>query len=85
MCLNFLKNYHYQLKHPLGFKAMTKKDYILIADVIRTVYEAEHNMLLNHDTSKAIRVLAKMLTEGLARENTRFDKEKFLKACGIID
>lgn len=53
---------------------MTRKDYQLIADVIRTSYSA--------DVYKDLRWrLAMEFADALAATNPRFDRERFLKAC----
>ena len=50
---------------------MTKKDYILIAKVIK---EAKEN---------SIYYLSYKMADALKTENQRFDYRKFLDACGI--
>lgn len=54
---------------------MTKQDFELIANVILYV-----------DIEKADRwLIAVSFADRLAKENKRFDRPKFLKACGIPD
>lgn len=55
---------------------MTKKDYELIAREIK-----DGEMLGNAFETK--NTIALKLAKALQAENPRFDKEKFLKACGI--
>lgn len=57
---------------------MTKKDYILIAGSLRMTDEW---------TAKAIRrdlfiILCENLANSLQRDNPRFDRKRFLEACG---
>ena len=57
---------------------MTKKDYELIAETIRAskLNWAGNNNGLVDDISRA-------LSDTLAKENPRFNREIFLKACGV--
>ena len=58
---------------------MTKKDYILIAKVIK-----HHKQGVNSEQAKRMREsIAKELADELKNENNRFDYVKFLSACGI--
>lgn len=64
---------------------MTRKDYILIADALR---EARmHNLRDAAPGSGAywLRVAASEVARALAEDNPRFDRERFLKACGVED
>ena len=54
--------------------SMTKKDYELIANVIK-----------NHEWIKGRQDMAVEFSIALAKENTRFDYYKFFKACGISE
>jgi hypothetical protein len=53
---------------------MTRKDYILIAEVIATSW---------HANAEAKRDLAVSMAEALETDNPRFDSERFLRACGV--
>jgi hypothetical protein len=55
---------------------MTQKDYKLIA-------EAFSDHLRMHGPEVEVEALAHRLSEKLAQDNGRFDKVKFLKACGV--
>lgn len=67
---------------------MTKKDFILISATLKTRRE-----MILHDRSMEVgnRAVAVMAIDGVAREfafnlavvNERFDRAKFLKACGV--
>lgn len=63
---------------------MTKKDYELIAKTLNHAREYEGNA---PDDKKIIitllDVLADDLSEELAEDNPRFDRNRFLKACGV--
>lgn len=69
---------------------MTKKDYQLLAGRIKAEIEY-HNIYVGdakleaHALSCTIGIegLALSLAEDLARDNPRFDADKFLDACGI--
>jgi len=58
---------------------MTRKDYILIAAALaneRTPFMVEHHKY-------ALDNIALTLADALATTNPRFDRERFLKACGV--
>lgn len=61
---------------------MTKKDYVLIAKVF---YAYLANPSIEEIKKKAIRAVAKDLSEDFAKENPRFKKDLFLVACGFYD
>lgn len=54
---------------------MTRKDFILIAEVIRNLDEVLDEY--------ALEVLAENMAEALADTNTQFDQARFLTACGV--
>jgi hypothetical protein len=53
---------------------MTRKDFQLIADVIATSW---------HASADSRRDMANAMAAALAGTNDRFDREKFLAACGV--
>jgi len=55
---------------------MTKKDYELIANAIYKAVIDDGNM-------DEIRVVASHLANSLQLENNKFDRTRFLQACGI--
>lgn len=62
---------------------MTRQDYELIARVLRDTYSTAHE-----DCDEAIvqtdrAALAGAFADELAGTNERFDRERFLKACGV--
>lgn len=61
---------------------MTKKDYELIAG------EISKSVLNNEDSYQAemaLTYLARSLSTRLAEENPRFDRARFLTACGVTE
>lgn len=60
---------------------MTKKDYELIAAVITSVRDPDRRMRLGH--KHACDNIANEFARVLARTNPRFDRARFLKACGV--
>jgi hypothetical protein len=59
---------------------MTEKTYQTIAAEIRHVRDAD----LTPARTWAIESVCNALAVCFARENPRFDRDKFLKACGVI-
>jgi hypothetical protein len=57
---------------------MTKKDYELIAETI-----AHHRKQYGGRTDSVITVIIEVLAEAFAEQNERFDRVKFIKACGL--
>lgn len=59
---------------------MTRKDYKLIADAVN-----EARLLSNYVLpERAIELVAQTLATALAKDNPRFDMERFIEACGFI-
>ena len=65
---------------------MTKKDYELIASVIATNYLHSH-LWSNEDKREgaetAVECIAEDMADMLAADNLRFDRNRFLRACGL--
>ena len=59
---------------------MTKKDYELIASAIKQFKDWWN---IDSKPSKTMRLFAEEISNALASKNPRFDKQKFLKACGV--
>jgi hypothetical protein len=57
---------------------MTRKDYVMIAETVRAAFDV--GPLANTQLRD---FLARLLADGMARDNPRFDRERFLRACGI--
>ena len=67
---------------------MTKKDFELIARCVKTEHDKSSRAGWSHESeSKAWRLatesIALNLADALASGNPRFDRERFLKACGV--
>lgn len=56
---------------------MTKKDFELIANAINELFLGHKNW------SRSLEQVANKLAEKLAETNPRFNREKFLIACGV--
>lgn len=61
---------------------MTKKDYQLIAGRIK-ILKSDYDKRQQPDKSDAMVDFAYLLSLKLERENERFDRERFLVACGV--
>jgi len=59
--------------------AMSKKDYVAVARAVDRNIEDEGN----DDAYKASCRLAERLADVFAADNPRFDRAKFLAACGV--
>jgi hypothetical protein len=59
---------------------MTRKDYVLIAAALREshIYDEHEATALNQHA-----FTARCLSAALAKDNPRFDRERFLTACGV--
>ncbi len=62
---------------------MTKKDYILVAKAIKNHYETWANYYSDYEPNVKLGYLVQDLANTLARDNSRFDRQRFLTACGI--
>lgn len=58
---------------------MTKKHFEAVASAIRAEYEDTYG----EPAEEAIRSIARKLADVFASENPRFDRARFLAACGI--
>ncbi len=61
---------------------MTRKDYVLLAEAIASAYAAIPAPENPHETN-GVRRVASHVADALARDNPRFDRERFLKAAGV--
>jgi hypothetical protein len=59
---------------------MTRKDYQLIAEVIANL-NADFNT--DGEDTVSLSLVAKELAEALETDNPRFDRNRFLVACGV--
>jgi len=59
---------------------MTKKDYEKIAKVI---HGQKVRYMFDAQSQAVVYDLAEAIANSLAQDNPRFDRERFLKACGV--
>lgn len=68
---------------------MSKKDYAMLANALRSARGDQHNATrtLNYAvwaaSTDACNALVAAIADTLARDNSRFDRSRFLAACGI--
>jgi hypothetical protein len=58
---------------------MTRKDYVMLAECINDA------RLANPETRGAVADVANRIARELARDNPRFDRERFDRACGLSE
>lgn len=61
---------------------MTRKDYVAIAAALRQFYMDDERESI-HTASGAVEYVAHNIANVMARDNPRFDRQRFLRACGI--
>ena len=61
---------------------MTRKDYILIADALKTAISNLNQSAQGSNTIPGVWEAAHVLGNSLARDNARFDIHRFLNAVG---
>ena len=59
---------------------MTRKDYVMIA---KTLKNEQHQFAENEDGYILLNILAHQFANQLEQENPRFDRARFLVACGV--
>lgn len=64
---------------------MTKKDYELIAKIFSKNIHTDNARELRHNVPVVAKAMSMQFADVLQRENPKFDKVKFLQACGIND
>jgi hypothetical protein len=62
---------------------MTRKDYVLIAAALARPIDAFDTPLETHAASCAWAQACDNVADALAKDNSRFDRERFLTACGV--
>ena len=64
---------------------MSKKDYILLASVIKDSTKKAETMSGKKfcEATATLAVLAGKLADELQKENSKFDRSRFLTACGL--
>lgn len=58
---------------------MTRKDYVAIAEAIKS----ETDEWSSRDQANAVYFVAKRLARVFQRDNTRFETDRFMAACGF--
>jgi len=64
---------------------MTKKDYKLIASAFSERLSLAGKIQNKKSRETHYKELAQTLAEKLATENPRFDRQRFLSACGVTE
>ena len=59
---------------------MTRKDYVLISDTLANLMGDFNNC---GDDSVSLSLVAEELADALQADNARFDRARFLTACGV--
>lgn len=59
---------------------MTRKDYVLIAEVFKANRE---DFIEGEDGYAVIGIMAHQIANALQADNPRFDRARFLDACGV--
>jgi hypothetical protein len=62
---------------------MSRKHYIEVAKVIRSEVEKAEASSLLPETVQALTVLAEELADMFKADNSRFDRARFMTACGL--
>ena len=63
---------------------MTKKDYELIASLLNNYTNNDiGGLMLTDEQITTARAISKALARELERQNNRFNRDKFLTACGV--
>lgn len=62
---------------------MTKRDYVLLASILRNYCTNEHVELFTDDQLALFRGMTKGIAKELKVDNPKFDETRFLTACGI--
>ena len=62
---------------------MTRKDYVLIASMIRGVRETESTIDSGQPGVQVLDIMADRFADELACDNPRFNRSRFMLACGV--
>lgn len=63
--------------------SLSKKDYELIAGALKHAYEAFDGRESEIESALGVEVAAINIARALSNDNPRFDKARFLAACGV--
>ena len=62
---------------------MTKKDYELIAEALKIANGSI--TVAPYDSETALSLVSVLLADRLEKENPRFNRARFLSACGVVE
>ena len=64
---------------------MTRKDYVIIAESIANAKELTQILggIDEETRDRVISLIAHKIASGLEMDNSRFDRDRFLTACGV--
>jgi hypothetical protein len=62
---------------------MTRKDYVMIADAIKGALNYEKDFNQNEEGARVVKYVAHTIALSLQFDNPRFDRDRFLVACGV--
>ena len=62
---------------------MTRKDYVIIAEHFKGSINYEQSFNNNQAGANSLKFLALTLSSSLEEDNPRFDRARFLDACGV--
>ena len=62
---------------------MTRKDYVAIAQAFQTAQTAMENSRCIESPASALAEVAFRIALAMKQDNARFDRARFLKACGV--
>lgn len=63
---------------------MTRKDYIMLARVIRKNTIIDDSLMLPHNKINKITLISDLMNE-LHKDNSLFDGKRFINACAVDD
>ena len=59
---------------------MTRKDYVMIAEILKANRE---DFVQGDEGLSLLYILSHQIANGLEADNPRFDRDRFLVACGV--
>lgn len=63
---------------------MTRKDYEMLAKVMRGAVDGAAVIEKSFNPQEFARLVAEMMAVNFKLDNPRFDRERFLTACGVL-
>ena len=61
-------------------EVMTRKDYVMIAEILKANRE---DFVQGDEGMSLLYILSHQIANGLQEDNPRFDRARFLTACGV--